>query len=453
MRALFPLMLACTSVPALAVQPAQPPATEEADASEASEGEEEIPAPAPAPTPSAPVAAADATLRTFGGKCFTPPRGDQPQGGGLAAVLLPQLVGAGVDLLTSALEAAGTDRPLSKSTVLPLEFAVECIQIAKFLPGSAADWIQHEDARSAEVAGAPFLLELFLRQSADGSALLLTPTQLNYQKTITGRRTRTKRNLYATITLSDPTGKRTSTVTVPLGDFATRPQPYLFDPMRSRMSGADPSPLGSANSIWIPNPFTKRGPAAAASTTPTTQPQTETSGGFGTKKPPAPTQGSTSQGSGGPPTAPTRNPGADVVPAARVTPGDPISPLSISVTITETRRGNRIARALAGVVKGSRQGVVDHFDPVKRKEAREADEKAVNEKVKAWADARTAYAQKLQAYCAAADAAARRTAAPELFSSQVALSAAATAVERPLPFTGYVDPDTGNNGTALCTGF
>jgi hypothetical protein len=386
-------------------------------------------------------ARADPDLRVFGGKtCFNPPAGAERHVGPLAALLIPQLVGAGIDALTNALDAAGTDKVRARSAVIPLEYSVQCVQVAKGLPGTARDWTGNETRETDRLRTAPLMLELFLRQSADGSALLVTPTQLNYDMTVNGRQAHTaKRSLYATITIADASGQHSSQVTVPLGEFRTRPEPYLFDPTGRPLSpGAEHYPLGAANSVWIPNPFAPRKPAAQDSTPEGSQSQQGGQNGpFGPAIPPAPA-GNTPQ----PPAENTDDTASTTTPPADF--GTPISPISLTVVITETRPGNPIAKALAGILKGSRQGIVDAADPAKRQTALETEQTAADQKTTSWATARAKYSAALRAYCAPdATDATRLAAAPDLFTAQVGLVTASRGAKQPLPFDALVDPDTG----------
>ena len=119
----------------------------------------------------------DSDLRTFGGgRCLSEPAGSDQNIGGLAAVLLPQVVGAGIDALTSALEAAGRDRVVSRSTVPPLEYSVRCVQIARGVTMPSRDFRTDQRSASARRAlqEAPFLVEFYFRQSRDGSVLAMT---------------------------------------------------------------------------------------------------------------------------------------------------------------------------------------------------------------------------------------------------------------------------------------
>jgi hypothetical protein len=225
----------------------------------------------------------------------------------------------------------------------------------------------------------------------------VTPTLLHYRQTLDGKQARSKRDLYLTLTVADRTQDHPSTITVPLGGFETRSAAYEFDPVKAP---TDPKaarvPLGSANSIWIPNPFAQ--PLSHAKPQPEPEqnsaepPADESANSFGRPNPPA-ASGAANEGrgaassasaSGAGTTTPQKTPTETLNTAQVFERGAPIAPVSITVAITETRRGNPIARALAGVLKGSRQGVVDALDPTKRAEAAATEAAAADEKTVAW---------------------------------------------------------------------
>jgi hypothetical protein len=397
---------------------------------------------APSP-PEKPANLADPELRTFAGKeCLNPPAGSNRHVGPLLAAVIPQIVGAGVDALSAALDAAGTDKVRAKSAVVPLEYAATCIQVAKGVSGTGRDWL-NDSARGTlgdKLKDAPLMVELFLRQSADGSALLITPTMLNYRMTVNDRQARrTRRNLYATITVADAAGEHPSQVTIPLGDFLTRHDPYKFDPMlRPENPGLAHYPLGSANSVWIPNPYAKRARSADADGQATpADAQPGATGTFGPTVPP-------------PPAKPGEAQQAATIEAGPVTEGTPITPISLTVVLTETRPGNPIAKALAGILKGSKQGIVDAVDPTKRQQARQAEQSTADANMDAWAAASTKYVAALKPYCAAKDDAGRQAAAPDLLTAQVALTKASRGTKMPLPFSNLVNIYTGEGLKAAC---
>lgn len=389
-----------------AEEPAQPDA--------ADEGSDAAPATPPATEDGPPPTESRADLRTFGGRCIRNPFGHNEQFAPIVATLIPQLVGAGVDALTAALAAAGQDRPLSQSTVVALENAVECVQVARDVTAlSSAD----STTLRNRVRDAPFLVEFYLRQSADGSALLIAPTRLNYRETLDRHQASRRRTLYATLTFTEPGGDRTSTVTVPLGAYRTGSEPYTLDAMGSWFARDGFSSLGAANSVWIPNPF-----RAVASTPPKVpdqpQPQTQrqsqsqpSRGRARTQPAPAraagPANAPVSFGAAGTPhqtsanataTAGAGQPPAPSQPFKPVT-GTPVMPLSITVTITEIRPGSALARALAGVLRGSRTGIVNALDPAQREAARQADATAAAQLATNLRSAEKKYADAFRAYC------------------------------------------------------
>jgi len=464
-------LLACAAAaPLAAAQGGQGPADKAGQAGAAQPAAEDKPeAPAGAGQQGGGAAAAEdppaqsgdpptsrADLRTFGGTCIRDPIGPNEQiGGGLAAVLIPQLVGAGVDALSSALAAAGQDRPLSQSTVVALENAVTCVQVARDVStGTGLTGLQNDVKR------APFLVEFFLRQSADGSALLVAPTILNYRETLDRRRTSRRRTLYATLTFTDASGERTSTVTVPLGAYATSLTPYPLDPVRGPFDPNGFSSLGAANSIWIPNPFQQ---VATPPPPPPPPPQAQNQPARPQQSPQRARQApgasaGTPFGTGAvphaTPTSPAPDPAAGdgqppAAPPPRVLPpGARITPVSISVVITEIRPGSAIARALAGVLRGSRAGIVNALDPAQREQARQQEQAAAATAVTALIEAQGHYAEAYQAYCDE-PAATRRSKAPALFTAQMKLldarrGARATDTE---PFRTVVDPRFGYGAT------
>lgn len=430
------LLLAAAAPGALLAAPHQPAADAAGKTDPAATAADAAPA---APPESG---RADPDMRTFGGACLKEPAGADEQVGALAAALIPQVVGAGIDAVTAALDAAGTDKVRARSAVVPLEHAVDCIQVAKGLSGTARSWAQPEDMYQAKL-----MLELYLRQSADGTALLVAPTVLEYRETVNGRRTRsTKRNLYATITFADAAGEHPSTVTVPLGDFLTRSELYLFDAVKGPVGTTTIRPLGSANSVWIPNPFTRRDgkPAAEVAQPAVPAPSGAVPNPLAPNTPPAPSAGNHGAAAAGKGDAAV----PDKPKPVRFSRDEPIAPISVTVVITETRPGNPIAKALAGILKGGKQGIVDAADPAKRAQAREAEQTAADTKLVGWSTSETKYAKLLQAYCAAdAD---RRALAPDLAAAQLELANAARNAKKPLPFERRVDPYTGEGSADAC---
>jgi hypothetical protein len=428
--------------------PATKPAAAAGAAGAAAAGGNTTPAADP---PANPAPVPDADLRTFGGgQCLTEPAGSDRNLGGLAAILLPQVVGAGLDALTNALDAAGRDRILNRSTVLPLEYAVRCVQISRGVAMTSRRFMQegNQAAAVAALERAPFLLELYFRQSRDGSALLVTPTRLTYSQTLDRRQTRSERTLYATITFAAQSGQNSTSVTVPLGSFSTRRDPYFFDPMMRPLHPDLISPLGAANSVWIPNPFKVPGGAAApssgeAASEPAAQGNAPT-GNFAVQQPPAPTQARTRSRNarGARPQAPA--PVANEPRSAVFQAGTPIAPLSVTVVISETRPGSAFARTLAAILRGSRTGIVNAVDPVQRAAAQVTARTEATTQTTAFVTARQGYADAYQAFCNEADgSSAQRLKAPGLYAAQMKLLLAAEVVHQPVPFTGLVSPETG----------
>jgi hypothetical protein len=402
-----------------------------------------------ATTPAQPDAVPDAELRTFGGgPCLTEPAGSDKNMAPLLATLLPQVVGAGIDALTSALDAAGRDRIVNRSTVLPLEYAVRCVQIARGVSMPSRDFAGDSRSQAARSAleHAPFLIEFYFRQSRDGSALLVTPTRLSYRETLDGGSARRPRTLYATFNFSDRTGDHASTVTVPLGSFTTRDSPYDFDPMMRPIQPGEISPLGAANSVWIPNPYSGQvtGAPAALPELPPVEEASKQGGGYEARRPPRAAPAPASVARRGRPAAPSPS-----VPAVRIVPanavyaaGTAISPLSVTVVISETRPGSAFARALAGILRGSRTGIVNLSDPAQRATARTTELAAANTQTTAFAGAYSKYAQAYQDYCGA-NSANRPGKAPALYEAQMALLQAANPLHRSVPFTQTIDPTHG----------
>ena len=403
-----------------------------ADQAGTESGAADEPAPSADPVP-------DAELRTFGGgRCLTEPAGSEENAGLFASVILPQLVGAGVDALTAALEAAGRDRVVSRSSVLSLEYALRCAQIARGVALPSRDWRRGRRVTERALENAPFLLEFYFRQSRDGSSLLVTPTRLIYRETLERRQARSPRTLYATLTFTNQSNQNSSTVTVPLGTFTTRSEPYLFDPMMRPWSPREISPLGAANTIWIPNPFR---PAAEGSGAPAAvgRPPAEDRAGdeaddFDVEPPPPAASAAAT-----PARAPSR--AEQAVPAV-YSPGTPIAPLSITVAISETRPGSAVARFLANVLRGSRTGIVNAVDPAQREQARQTEQTAADQRETALITARQEYATAYQAYCYG-PAASRVGNAPALYAAQMKLIMALRPFNRPPPFSQVINPDLG----------
>jgi hypothetical protein len=430
----------------------------------------------------------DASLRTFGGgHCLTEPAGKEQQIGALGALLIPQLVSAGIDAATNALDAAGKDHSEVRSANIPLENAVSCVVIARDVVRTSREFQDagSEHASQQALKNAPLLVELFLRQSRDGSALLVTPTMFNYRQTLEGKTSKSKRDIYLTITFAGIGGDRSSTITVPLGNFATRQESYFLDPIKGPYDATGLSPLGAANSVWIPTPFHKPtvtptssgastaleggvvadgvavgvgAPGAAGVTVdkgkpPVKAPVAPGGGGGGEyapKKPPAALPGK------GAKAGKAAKPAVPVLVAPPATPeaptfeaGAPVAPYSMAVAITEVRKGSPFARSLSGVIKGSKSGVVDLVDPTKRDAARQAEATAADAKLAAWVTARKAYATAYQAYCDE-DVTKRASKAPDLYVAQMSLLTAANAAGQTPPFTAVVNPETGAAEAGFC---
>ena len=439
--------------PVQAEQPAQPETPAQPDTN----------APQPPENRASPTPQSKADLRTFGGTCILNPVGDFPQVGALAAAFIPQLVGAGVDALTAALEAAGQDRTLSQSAVVALENSVTCIQVARGV--TALSGYDSRTLRNA-VNDAPFLVELFLRQSADGSALLVAPTLLNYQETLDRHRTSRPRTLYVTLTFTEPGGQRTSAVTVPLGIYATRRDQYRLDAVGAPLHPDGFSSLGAANSVWIPNPFRRVG-----STELEVPDQPETQAG----NPPSPqsqggqpaAQPAAAQGSGGSfgdaaphhtpvnPAAPEAGQPSSQPSSKPVGRGTEIMPMSITVAITEVRPGSALARFLAGVLRGSRTGVVNALDPTQREAVRQTELAAAAQLATNIRDAEKKYDDAFRAFCGAAPAE-RITKVSDLREAHLDLLAALQAAHQPPrygePINARVGP-TPAEEDALCRGY
>jgi hypothetical protein len=393
---------------------------------------------------------ADVQLRAFGGPCLTSPSGEETQSA-LIDLLLPKVVGGAFDALSGALQRAGQDRPRKRVAVVPLEYAVDCIQIARGIEG---------EPTSDGLKSAPFLAEFFLRRSVDGTALLVMPTRLQYRETLNERRSRTKRTLYATLTFRDTT-KDLSEVTVPLGRVATRPAEYLFDPRREPKQPGQISALGAGSSIWFPIPF-----AAADSTIASGQ-----SGG-GSNEDAGTAEGSENFGADDPPPPVGERTGAAVssqsstignqagmasraeaqADRSRVAFGTPIAPMSVAVTITEVRPGSPVAKFLHGIVSGSKADVVGLVDPAQRATRRQLQDAATKVSSAALRTARVAYAQKWQTFCSSDAPDQRRSNAPDLWSAQMLLAEASADSGQKPPYEGVVDPETGAVPEGFCRG-
>ncbi|MGZ8308054.1 MAG: hypothetical protein ACXWU6_15890, partial [Allosphingosinicella sp.] len=233
-------------------------------------------APATAAAPSAPEIKQnperlDAGLRTFAGPCLIEPagRGEQAALGGLVAAVIPQVVSAGVDLLTGALDQAGADKITTLTAVLPLEHRARCIQVTRgvSLPSRGAN----PEAMTKALLDADFLVEFFLRQSVDGSAITVMPTVVRYAETIEGKKgKRTPRDLFATLRFSDVGASKEVAVSVPLGRYPPDPSqpPHYFDPIALPENSRKLFSAGAAASPWIKAPWA---PVPVATQTGTTQ--------------------------------------------------------------------------------------------------------------------------------------------------------------------------------------
>ena len=410
-----------------------------------------------------------AGFRTFGGGyCLSDPKGKEDQFAALAALLIPQLVSAGIDLMSSALDEAGKDHVVAKSAVIPLEYAVRCVQVVRGYRTPSSDFDGSkgtEPELQADLKRSPFLVELFLRQSRDASALLVTPTILNYQETLEGKHGKGERDLYLTLTFTDASGGNPAMVTLPLGSFAPAMSTHHFDPMMGPYDPKNTNPLGAANSIWIANPFhrpvvpvpSSAATAGTATSTPAASEKQLTAGAvgvgsaagvqrsagdYGPTHIPAPprAQGATAAKTEKATTAPT---------PVRFAAGDPIAPFSISVAIIETRPGSAFARALSSFLKGSKQGLVDASDPSKRAAILATENAAADGKTAGWITARSNYSTALQAFCNAKPPD-RPGKAPALYAAQLTLETASMRAGQTLPFNTVVNPDTGANRDAVC---
>jgi hypothetical protein len=439
----------------------------------------EAPKPAVSETPTS----LDAGLRTFAGPCLIEPKGEREQAGFLGAAvaaLVPQIVSGGIDALTAALDAAGQDRVTSTTAVIPLEYRPRCIQVARGVTITSDKG--NEEIKTA-LLNAPFLVEFYLRQSRDGSAVTVMPTVLNYGQTIDGKRTGTRaRDLYATLELRRVDGTAATAVSVPLGSYAPDPRagPHYFDPVAPPRDAAAHYSAGSAATPWIKSPFAP--PAGGA---PAPVPSDEEKRGESSSPPAAagprmqidlaslfapaeldPPGWAFAEQEGRPQPPSPRNPddfepapesntgfkpGGGGAPAGsrNARPGDPIAPVHVSIVFRETLKGSSFARFLSGILKGGKQKLVDAADPAKQAEARTTELNSWKTNMSAYATALADYYKKRTAYCTPAPSApaeldARTAAAADLLASQVNLVAAAKIAEEQPPFTVLVTPGEGS---------
>jgi len=426
-------------------------------------------APAPAKPESeadAPKAVLDAALRTFAGPCLVRPLGGEQQAAlaGLASALIPKFIGTGIDLLTSALEAAGRDKVTIITAVLPLEHRPECIQIAR---DPVIDTSELVGKSSSEVErlvreglwNAPFLVELYLRQSRDGSAVAVMPTVIRYAQSLDGTRTgRRPRELFATISFVPFGSTEASKVSVPLGKRAPRSGSghHFFDPVRSRPATLTAFPTGAAASPWVKTPFVSpESPAAAnavAVVTRVSAPNRASggtgSGGFGQTvipgatqpAPPAADEDSEDPGKGN-----GKGDNPKPKPKPPVALNGSSAPLTISIDLRETEQGSAFARTLASLLKGSREPIVNAFDPAKQAELKKTETENWKTTQSGYATALADFYKKRAVFCASAtdDAglAGREAAAADVLESQIKLVAAARlADESDVPFTSMIQP-------------
>lgn len=418
----------------------------------------------------------DAGLRTFAGACLIDPKGEAEQAGvgaGAVAALLPQAVGAGIDALTAALDAAGQDRVTSVTAVIPLENRPKCVQIAR---GVEVTSDRPSDEIKAALLAAPFLVELFIRSSRDRSAVSLMPTVVRYAQTLDGRGSGTRRReLFATVVFEKPGESTSSTVSLPLGSAAPRrgSSPHYFDPVGTPREPANYSPTGAAATPWIKTPFasvTSAAKSEAKTPAESVEPEVARGGprldadvasaardapavltvnGQTVAPPPVEADDLEVSGSGGdfkpPATAAAAHAGEAIRGTAKI--GDLVQPVSMTIVLRETLKGSAIARALSSILKGGRSAIVDAADPAKQTERRAAELATWKTGMEAYAPALSDYYKKREAYCAAPVSVetleGRLSAAADLLESQVKLTAAARAVDQPVPFTSLVRPGVG----------
>ena len=279
--------------------------------------------------------------------------------------------------------------------------------------------------------------------------------------------------LFVTLEFSNPSGQNGSTVTVPLGSYSTRTEPYHLDPVGPQSATGFLS-LGAANSVWIPNPFRVQTGVRAV------EQDLNQAQHAGPVQPPGVSDGAVQPSKSGDPTHTPRGeiplgtpavhqtpnnagvnadaPGGQGVPpvlrSAVIPLGSDTRQVSIVVTINEVRKGNPLARTLAAVLRGSRQGVVNLVDPAQRTQARQAEQTAATALVSAFQSARVKYATAYQAYCLSPGPAT----APTLWDAQRTLLRAAhdAQADDQVPQFTIVNPDTGYShadSNTYCAGF
>ncbi len=425
-------------------------------------------------------AALDAGLRTFAGACIIDPVGKEQQAlpllAGAVAGFLPQIASAAIDALTTALDKAGQDQVTSITAVLPLENRPRCIQIARgaTVPSSLVMTDGPEGGKLLQRAlrDAPFLVEFLIRISRDGSAISISPTVMRYGETLDGKHMSSgARDMYATITFSNVGSSETSQVSVPLGSYPPRmkEKPHYFDPVSEPKNAASSYPTGAAASPWIKSPYVvARSSSSGSGSDARPQARASSSGGdgsggsstdsatagsgtaatpqapapqnepFGATTPPAPV--------GTPPTPALAAPPGSAAPApSAIRVGDEIKPITIAVTLRETRPGSAFARTVSSILKGNKQKLVDAADPAKEREARAAALTGWKTNQTAYATALGDYYKKKAAYCTGAtvsqDLVGHESEGADLLSAEVTLIAAARTSEIvDLPFTNMVNP-------------
>jgi predicted outer membrane protein len=291
------------------------------------------------------------------------------------------------------------------------------------------------------------------------------PTMVRYEQTIDGKKTsKTKRDLFATLTFSDPAGAKSVTVSVPLGAFAPTAGSgnRVFDAVGApglTWRGGTVYPTGAGASVWFPSVF-----LAPTSGGPPIETRAAANGGQANSGAdadnlsivtpvanagPPPTTTGARTGATPSATDQTRARAQAPIVAPSMRRGAQIAPVSIVVSLRETRPGNPFAAALAGVFGGSKDKLVALGDPETIEAAKTASATAKNTAIQAYATALGDFYNKKGAYCLAVgaptpDPLTLQQKAAELLSSEVKLLATVSAVgERP-PFTQLVNPETGD---------
>jgi hypothetical protein len=304
----------------------------------------------------------------------------------------------------------------------------------------------------------PFALELYLRRSQDGSALAVMPTLLAYHQALQDGDTGSKaRDLYVTLTFATPGSDKSSTASLSLGSRRPSGDVVSFEAVSAPARSGGAYATGEAATVWIANPFA--GPPAPPPKADAAKPADAAAAAAAAKAKPKGAKPTSTEMDGTPRliriadpqpgggfgknVAPPANPATPATVAADA-PGGPsldVAPISVTITVRETRPGSPIAAILAVALKGSKPALVAAVDPTSIAAAQAAKATANQVATTAYVNALGDYYTKRSAYCATPMDA---PAGVDVMKAQMNLVFAAKPLAATVPFTGQIVPQSGD---------